>query len=257
MAFPNLFPTGKTMLLQPCIHEFDMHEYPLQLIHYHDNRFGQHPRFRYYINNLIMCHQSNATASIFVKINLEDTLPLTIIELVNQLQDMVNQKIGERVARFGSSLCGTCSYWNKSRVELTNMINQQGTPMFFFTLSATDTKWPDLDALMPVGRPTGLAQDYQWKIHNITSNPHITSQYMHNNLKTFLQEVLQKGFHITDSWCRYYTIYSFFFLFVFFTLYNLFLIYAFSSHVDMNGIIKDPHTFMVLFCWKMHQLWIR
>ena len=47
------------------------------------------------------------------------------------------------------------------------------------------------------------------------------------------------------------------FLYVFFTLYNLFLIYAFSSHVDMNGNIEDPHTFMVLFGWQMHHIWTR
>ena len=72
-------------LFQPRIHEVDMHEYALHLIHYHDNRFGQHPRFRYYIYNVIMLHRSNATASVFVKTNLEDTLPSTILELVNQL----------------------------------------------------------------------------------------------------------------------------------------------------------------------------
>ena len=49
-----------------------------------------------------MRHRSNATASIFVKINLEYTLPTTILELVNQLQDMPNEKIGDWVARFGS-----------------------------------------------------------------------------------------------------------------------------------------------------------
>ena len=63
-----------------------------------------------------MRHQSNATASVFVKISLEDTLPPIILELVNQVQDMPNEKIGERVARFGSSLRGKRSYWNKSRV---------------------------------------------------------------------------------------------------------------------------------------------
>ena len=57
-----------------------------------------------------MHHRSNATASVFVKKNLEDTLPPTVLELVNQLQDMPNEKIGERVARFGSSLRGTRSY---------------------------------------------------------------------------------------------------------------------------------------------------
>ena len=76
-----------------------------------------------------MHHQSNATASVFVKTNLEDTLPPTILEVVNQMQDMPNQKIGEWVTRFGYSLRGTRSYWNKSRAELKNMINQQGTPL--------------------------------------------------------------------------------------------------------------------------------
>ena len=86
MDFPTLFPTGATMFKQPHIHQVEMHEYALHLIHYHDNIFGQHPRFRYYIYNLIMHHRSNATASVFVKINLEDTLSPTILELVNQLQ---------------------------------------------------------------------------------------------------------------------------------------------------------------------------
>ena len=48
-----------------------------------------------------MRHQSNSTAFVFVKKNLEDTLPLKVHELVNQLQDMPNDKIGERVTRFG------------------------------------------------------------------------------------------------------------------------------------------------------------
>ena len=45
MDFPTLFPTGIAMLLQPCIHQVDMHEYVLHLIRYHDNRFAQHPHF--------------------------------------------------------------------------------------------------------------------------------------------------------------------------------------------------------------------
>ena len=114
-----------------------------------------------------MRHRSNSTASIFVKKNIEDTLPLIVHELVNQLQDMPNDKIGERVTRFGSSLRGTRSYWNNNRAEPTNMINQQGAPTFFFTLSAADTKCPDLHALIPGKAPNDSGQVYQWKVHNI------------------------------------------------------------------------------------------
>ena len=97
MSFPTFFPIGVAMLTQPQIHQVEIHEYSLHLVHYHDNIFGKHPHFQYYIYNLIMRHQSNSTASSFVKINLEDTLPPIILELVNQLQDMPNEKIGERV----------------------------------------------------------------------------------------------------------------------------------------------------------------
>ena len=103
----------------------------------------------------------------------------------------------------------TRSYWNKSIVELINMINQQGTPTFFFILSATHTKWLDLHALMPSERPTSLDQHHQWKIHNIISSPHIASQDMHNRFKIFLEEVLQKVLHVIDSWCKCFTISSF------------------------------------------------
>ena len=85
MDFPTLFPIGATMLTQPGIHQVEMNEYALHLIHYHDNISGQHPHFWYYIYNLIMCHRSNATTYVFVKINLEDTLPPTILELVTEL----------------------------------------------------------------------------------------------------------------------------------------------------------------------------
>ena len=97
MDFPTLFPIAATMPKQPRIHEVEMHEYALHLIHYHDNIFGQHPLFWYYIYNLIMHHRRHATTSVFVKIILEHTLPPTILEFVNQFQDMPNDKIGERV----------------------------------------------------------------------------------------------------------------------------------------------------------------
>ena len=101
MYFPTLFPTGAAMLKLPPIHEVDMHKYALHLIHYHDNRFGQHPHFRYYIYNLIMCHRSNATASIFVKINLEDTLPPTILDLLNNCKTSLVRKLVSRSQGLG------------------------------------------------------------------------------------------------------------------------------------------------------------
>lgn len=83
------------------------------------------------------------------------------------------------------------------------MITQIGSPTFFFTINAVDTKWHNLDMLMPGKCPTKSNDAYQWRIQNIFGNPHIASQYMYIGFQHFLEEVLQKGLHTTDYWCRY------------------------------------------------------
>ena len=180
MEFPTLFSTGVAMLKQPHVHEISMQEYVLHLLRYHDNRFGQNPRFPYYLYNLIMRHRSQATASVFVKRNLEDTLPTTVSALLTQLDQVPNSHVADHAMRFGSSLCGTCSFWSKKRGELSDMITQLGSPTFFFTLSVANTKWHDLHMLMPFPPPTSLSAQFQWRIQNIITNPHIASLYMHH-----------------------------------------------------------------------------
>ena len=73
--------------------------------------------------------------------------------------------------------------------------------MFFFTLSATNTKWSDLHALIATQCLGGSDQLNKQNIHNIISNPHITPQYMHNRFKIFLEEVLQKWLNTIYFWC--------------------------------------------------------
>lgn len=69
MAFPTLFPNGSTMINQPRLKETQMQYYALHLMHYHNNRFGKNPRFRYYLYNPMMCHHNQATTYIFIKKN--------------------------------------------------------------------------------------------------------------------------------------------------------------------------------------------
>ena len=117
MAFPTLFPTGVSMLKQPRVHEIGMQEYALHLMRYHDNRFDQHPRFRYYLYNLIMHHRIQAIASVFVKHNLEDTLPTTVSALLTQLDQVLDSHVADHAMHFGASLCGMGSFWNKKEVK--------------------------------------------------------------------------------------------------------------------------------------------
>lgn len=93
MAFPTLFPTGISIIMQPRITKVEMHEYDLHLLHYHDNRFGQHPRFRYYLYNILMLHRSQITAIVFMKKYIENNLPTTFSDLRQCLRDFQNSKL--------------------------------------------------------------------------------------------------------------------------------------------------------------------
>ena len=107
MAFPTLFPTGIAMIAQPRITKVELHEYACHLLRYHDNRFGQHPRFRYYIYNMLMHHHNQSTANVFVRKYIENNLRTTVSDLQQCLHDFPNSRIPEQVMHFGSALRGT------------------------------------------------------------------------------------------------------------------------------------------------------
>ena len=105
------------MLNKPCVHEIDVQEYALHLMQYQDSRFDQHPRFFYYLYNLIMCHRSQATTSIFLKCNLQDPIPATVSSLLAQLGQVPDSHVGDHAMRFGYFVCGTRFFWNKKEVK--------------------------------------------------------------------------------------------------------------------------------------------
>jgi len=68
---------------------------------------------------------------------------------------------------FGSSLRGTRAYWTKCQYELMDMITQLGCPYLFFTLSAADTKWPELHNLMPIHSHSQSLNEHCMKFENV------------------------------------------------------------------------------------------
>jgi len=67
-------------------------------------------------------HYSQAIDVVFVKRNLEEGFPMTVANLHAHLHDMHDYMIPNQIMRFRSGLRGTGSFWNKRRVEITNMI---------------------------------------------------------------------------------------------------------------------------------------
>lgn len=92
----------------------------------------------------MMHHHGQGFAIVFLKKNAENNIPTTIENLHTHLKKLPDEQLVEQLMHFGSSMRGTRPYWNKCRAELSNMINQIGSPTLFFTLSVANTKWPNL-----------------------------------------------------------------------------------------------------------------
>ena len=108
--FPTLFPNGTVLPMQPHDKEVKMHEYVVHLIHYNDNRFGQHPCFRYFLLNLMIHHHSHFIASVFIKQKVEDNTPSTIEDLRSHLTNLSDNQLIEELMHFGSTLRGTRAF---------------------------------------------------------------------------------------------------------------------------------------------------
>ena len=97
-----------------------------------------------------MHHRIEASASVFVEKSIHDNALKIIHDLRQHLINVPGNKVAKHLMQFGSSLRGTRAYWTKHRSELIDLITQLGCSTLFFTLSAIDTKWLDLYALMRV-----------------------------------------------------------------------------------------------------------
>ncbi|XP_059070441.1 uncharacterized protein LOC131860092 [Cryptomeria japonica] len=192
MAFPALFPTGIALPLEPRTKHVHLHEYALHLIRYFDQRFGQHVRFRYFIYNLIMRHHSQQSTTVFIRTNIEEAFPSNLQALREHLQNTPDDQLPKQLLRFGATLRGTRAYWNKSRKELTTMISQLGTPTLFFTLSSTDTKWPNLHTIFNEDKDQAIKSTRKQLVENVIRNPHITALYLHNRFTIFREEIIQR-----------------------------------------------------------------
>ena len=67
MEFPTLFPNGDALPRQPRTKNILLDRYAVHIMRYHDNRFGSHGWFRYFLYNLIMHHKNHATINFFMK----------------------------------------------------------------------------------------------------------------------------------------------------------------------------------------------
>lgn len=116
------------------------------------------------------------------------------------------------------------------------MITQLGCPSLFFTLSATDTKWPKLHNLMPIHSHSRSSNEHCMNLENFIYYPHIVATFMHHRFNIFREEVIQKYVKAEDFWYRF--------------VFNFFL-YFFKFYYDSIYIVCSNYIFIFfIYEWK-------
>ncbi|CAG8720808.1 17501_t:CDS:1 [Cetraspora pellucida] len=118
---------------------------------------------------------------------------------VEEVQEMIesNNYLADQVIRFGESLCETRQFWNRRRLELSDMIKQLGSQgLIFFTFSAADLHWPELHELMP--HSENQISSSSQRRQDLIDNPHIAAWFFENRFKSFLEDVLIPKWNLED-----------------------------------------------------------
>jgi ATP-dependent DNA helicase PIF1 len=209
MAFPTLFPLGKAEYFSPRHKRLELYEWAKHLIRYRDSRFATHPRFRFFALNLIFRHRAMSRGK-FLFSRQVGGRNMTVAQLRQSLTGVNGDALAERIIRCVKTVRGTRPYWALEGAKLRDMLDQIGTPTFFYTLSMADMSWPDLHCLMPEDpfrQGLTVAQSYDIRARNVANNPHIVSSYLSTRHQLFRQTVLQHlglndGCRIVDFWFR-------------------------------------------------------
>jgi hypothetical protein len=112
LAFPTLYPTGQADFNMPRVWKVHLNDYARHILCYQDGRFGHHPRWHFFVFNLLMRQKANEAARFYVSKSsgLKD---LDREELADAL--MTDNSLLPQIIRQGSALTGTHPFWrNKS-----------------------------------------------------------------------------------------------------------------------------------------------
>ena len=98
--------------------------------------------------------------------------------------------------KFNANIAGSNAYFVKRRKELEALMEQEGMCTTWFTLSAADNHWLDLNKIIYGDREIPVfateAEKSAWRRNLVRNNPHIVdacfSDRVHDFIKTFLAQ---------------------------------------------------------------------
>ena len=208
MAFPTLFPYGKgDPTSRARQHGITLTESFKHLMKFAERlangkfewRFASHPRFPYWALNMKQRHQLLSQANIYLCQHPADA-NMTMEELKEMVNSMSANQMVNRLQRYASKVQGTNQYWYQRLQELLSLIDEQkGCPTFFFTFSAADSHWPDLQRLLQNNEDATRTERAQ----AVIDNPHLTDWFFKQRLEEFIKHWLNGAMDAEWFWYRF------------------------------------------------------
>ena len=205
MAFPTLYPMGQADFNDPRLRKVSLQDYARHLLCYRDGRFGRHPRWRFFVFNILMRQKAGSSARFYVS-KASGLKDMSREELTDALQ--ADTGLTAQIVRQGSDLTGTRPFWRNKSNSLqaqARFLSLSMSPVFV-TFSAADMQWQDLHQHFPsfidvTARNDTIQRKFVWD--GVQNNPHIVAHYLTIRLRAFTDHVLRPLLGFTDSWDRF------------------------------------------------------
>jgi hypothetical protein len=205
MAFPTLYPTGQADFNTPRLRKVDLNDYAQHLIRFHDGRFGRHPRWRFFVFNILMRRKANSSARFYVS-KASGLKDLSRDELVEAL--LADEGLLPQIVRQGSDLTGTRPYWKNRSNSLqaqARFLSPSMSPVFV-TFSAADMQWQDLHRHFPgftdvMTANNATRRKFVWD--RVQDHPHLIAHFLVIRFQAFTDHVLKPLLGFADYWYRF------------------------------------------------------
>ena len=207
LAFPTLFPYGTgDPTCSARQHTITFANGFKHLIRYAEVvdgrnqwRFASHLRFPYWALNMKMRHQLISQTSIYLHHHPADS-NLTVEYLRDMVGRLDSHHLMSRLQRYAAKIQGSSQFWYQKYQELRALLDQKGSPTFFWTLSAADYHWPNLHRLMP--HPPGTEITNSMRIQAVINNTHLTDWFFTSRVSQWVNHWLYNTLCAEWHWYR-------------------------------------------------------
>ena len=157
MTFPTLFPYGVgDVTFGDRLYPVTLTDSNKHLTRYAEvidgkleTRFASHPRWAHWAQNMAERHRMLSQRNVYLQRHPDDALMTEeeLLKIINEGGVGLNE-ILSKMQSYNANITGTPAYFYNKRKELEALMEQEGLPTLWFTLSAADNHWEDLHVLL-------------------------------------------------------------------------------------------------------------